>query len=112
MARRAHDKRTPGLLKVDWSGEGFVGLCSKTEYCFGHTEKYSTKGLSKRHNDIDKDAFPEVLTNRRSGRGKNYGFRVRQSTVLTYVQERAALTYFYAKRMVHEYGVSKGPVDV
>ena len=82
MARRAHDKRTPGLLKVDWSGEGFVGLCSKTEYCFGHTEKYSTKGLSKRHNDIDKDAFPEVLTNRRSGRGKNYGFRVRQSTVL------------------------------
>ena len=54
----------------------------------------------------------EVLTNRRSGSGKNRGFRVRHSTVLTYVQERAALTYFYAKRVVHEDGVSTGPVDV
>ena len=111
-ARRAYDKRTPGLFKVEWSGDGFVGLCSKTYYCFGPTDKYSTKGLSKRHNDIDKNAFLEVLTNRRSGSGKNRGFRVRHSTVLTYVQERAALTYFYAKRVVHEDGVSTGPVDV
>ena len=111
-SRRAYDKRTPGLFKVEWSGDGFVGLCSKTYYCFGPTDKYSTKGLSKRHNDIDKSAFLEVLTNRRSGSGKNRGFRVRHSTVLTYVQERAALTYFYAKRVVHEDGVSTGPVDV
>ena len=109
-APRANDKRTPGLLKVEWSGDGFVGLCSKTYYCLGPTDKYSTKGLSKRHNDIDKNAFLEVLTNRRSG--KNRGFRVRQSTVLTYVQERATLTYFYAKRVVHKDGVSTGPVDV
>ena len=111
-ARRAYDKRTPGLFKVEWSGDGLVGLCSKTYYCFGPTDKYSTKGLSKHHNVIDKNAFLEVLTNRRSGSGKNRGFRVRCSTVLTYVQERAALTYFYAKRVVHEDGVSTGPVDV
>ena len=111
-ARRAYDKRTPGLFKVERSGDGFVGLCSKTYYCFGPTDKYSTKGLSKRHNDIDINAFLEVLTNRRSGCGKNRGFRVRHSTVLTYVQELAALTYFYAKRVVHEDGVSTGPVDV
>ena len=110
--RRAYDKRTPGLFKVEWSGDRFVGLCSKTYYCFGPTDKYSTKGLSKRHNDIDKNAFLEVLTNRRSGSGKNRGFRVHHSTVLTYVQERAAVTYFYAKRVVHEDGVSTGPVDV
>ena len=36
-ARRAFDKRTPGLFKVEWSGDGFVGLCSKTYYCFGVT---------------------------------------------------------------------------
>ena len=100
--RRAFDKRTPGLFKVEWSGDGFVGLCSKTYYCLGATDKYSTKGLSKRHNTIDKETFLEVLTNRRSGSGKNRGFRVHKSTVLTYVQERAALTYFYAKRVVHE----------
>ena len=104
-ARRAYDKRTPGLFKVEWSGDGFVGLCSKTYYCFGPTDKYSTKGLSKRHNDIDKNAFLEVLTNRWSGSGKNRGFRVRHSTVLT-------LTYFYAKSVVHEDGVSTGSVDV
>ena len=111
-ARRAYDKRTPGLFKVEWSGDGFVGLCSKTYYFFGPTDKYSAKGLSKRHNDIDKEAFVEVFTNRRSGSGKNRGFRVRHSTMLTYVQERAAPTYFYAKRVVHENGVSTVRVDV
>ena len=30
---------------------------------------YSTKGLSKRQNVIDKDVFLAVLTNRRSGGG-------------------------------------------
>ena len=44
------------MFKVEWSGDGFVGLCSKTYYCFGPTDKYSTKGLSKSHNDFDKDA--------------------------------------------------------
>ena len=112
VARKAFDKRTPGLFKVEWSGDGFVGLCSKTYYCFGASDKYSTKGLSKRHNVINKDAFLEVLASRRSGSGKNRGFRVHCSSVLTYVQERAALTYFYAKRVVHEDGVSTGPVDV
>ena len=111
-ARRAYDKRTPGLFNVEWSGNGFVGLCSKTYYCFGATDKYNTKGLSKRHNDINKEAFLEVFTNRRSESGEDRGFRVRQSTVLVYVQERATLTYFYAKRVVYEDGVSTGPVDV
>ena len=55
IARKAFDKRTPGLFKVEWRGNGFIGLCSKTYYCFGATDKYSTEGLSKRHNDIDKD---------------------------------------------------------
>ena len=69
-------------------------MCSNTYYCFGATDKYSTKGLSKRHNDIDKDTFLTVLTNRQSGGGFNRGFRVRDSSVITYVQERAALTFF------------------
>ena len=63
-----------GLFKVEWCGDGFVFLCSKTYYCFGATDKYSTKGLSKRHNDIDKDTFLTVLTNRRSGGGFNRVF--------------------------------------
>ena len=112
FARKAFDKRTPGLFKVEWCGDGFVGLCSKTYYCFGTTDKYSTKGLSKRHNDIDKDTFLAVLTNRRSGGGVNRGFRVRNSSVMTYIQERAALTYFYGKRKVLADGLSTAPLEV
>ena len=90
------DKRTPGLFKVEWCGDGIVGLCSKTYYCFGATDKYSTKGLSKR----------------RSGGGFNRGFRVRDSSVMTYIQERAALTYFYGKRKVLADGLSTAPLEM
>ena len=112
FARKAFDKRTPGLFNVEWRGDGFIGLCSKTYYCFGATDKYSTKGSSKRHNDIDKDTFLAVLTNRQSGGGVNRGFRVRDSSVMTYVQERAALTYFYGKRIVMADGITTAPLQV
>lgn len=32
---KAYDKRTPGLFKEEWSGDGIIGLSSKTYYCFG-----------------------------------------------------------------------------
>ena len=28
-------KRTPGLFKVEWEGNGIINLGSKTYYCFG-----------------------------------------------------------------------------
>ena len=79
---------------------------------FWFDDKYSTKRLSKRQNVIDKDAFLAVLTNRRSGSGVNRGFRVRDSSVIRYVQDRAALTYFYRKRKVLANGVSTAPLEV
>ena len=112
IARKAFDKRTPGLFKIEWCGDGFIGLCSKTYYCFGSTDKCTTKGLNKRQNTIDKDAFLSVLTNRRSDSGVNRGFRVRDSSVMTYIQERAALTYFYPKRKVLEDGLTTAPLDL
>ena len=75
------DKRTPGLFKVEWRGDGFVGLCSKTYYCFGVNDKFSTKGLSKHQNIINKESFLTVLSDRRSGSGVNRGFRVYNSDV-------------------------------
>ena len=112
LARKMYNKRTPGLFKVEWHGDGFVSLCSKTYYCFGSTDKFSTKGLSKRQNVIDKDVFLAVLTNRRSGSGVNRSFRVQDSFVMTYVQDRATLTYFYGKRKVFATGVSTAPLEV
>ena len=112
IARKAYDKRTPGLFKIEWCGDGFIGLCSKTYSCFGSTDKCTTKGLNKRQNTIDKDAFLSVLTNRRSGSGVNRGFRVRDSSVMTYIQQRAALTYFYPKRKVLEDRLTTAPLDL
>lgn len=76
IARKVYKKRTPGLFKVEWCGDGFIGLCSKMYYCFRATDKYSTKGVSRCHNEIDKGAFLKVLTKRRSGSRTNCGFRV------------------------------------
>ena len=42
---KAYDKRTPGLFKVEWEGQEIIGLCSKTYYCFGATDKFSCKGI-------------------------------------------------------------------
>ena len=106
------DKRTPGLFKVEWRGDGFVGLCSKTYYCFRVNDKFSTKGLSKHQNVINKESFLTVLSDRRSGSGVNRGFRVHNSSVMTYVQERASLTYFYGKRKLLADGVSTAPLEV
>ena len=110
LSRQAYDKRTPGLFKREWHGDGFIGLSSKTYYCFGGVDKFSTKGLNKTRNEINKDKFMQVLTSRVSGTGVNRGFQVKNSSMYTYVQERAALTYFYPKRIVIEDGVTTGPL--
>ena len=54
---KAYDKRTPGLFKVEWEGEGIIGLCSKTYYCFGAKDKFSCKGVSKKTNEINKEKY-------------------------------------------------------
>jgi hypothetical protein len=48
----AYDKRTPGLFKTEFTGDGMIALCSKTYYCFGKEDKFSCKGINKRLNDI------------------------------------------------------------
>lgn len=51
---KAYDKRTPGLFKVEYEGNGIIGLCSKTYYCFGKKDKFSCKGINKKCNEITK----------------------------------------------------------
>ena len=50
-----HDKRTPGLFKVEWEGNGIISLCSKTYYCFGdRKDQFSCKGVNRKNNVINK----------------------------------------------------------
>ena len=80
----AYDKRKPGLFKVEWKGDGFVGLNSKTYCCWGtESKKASCKGISKRLNDPQKEVYLNVLQARQSRSGENRGFRVVDNKVLT-----------------------------
>ena len=108
----AFDKRTPGLFKVEWSGQGFVGLNSKTYYCWGQSDKYSCKGISKRNNDITKEKYLKVLQTKKADEGVNKGFRIVNNRVLTYSQFRGGFSYFYPKRKVLSDGISTIPLDI
>ena len=107
------DKRTPGLLKVEWEGNGIISLCSKTYYCFEDgKDKFSCKGVNKKNNVINKDKHLDVILSKRSGSGVNRGLRVMNNTMCTYVQVKNAFSYFYPKRKVLEDGVATIPLDI
>ena len=90
---KAFDKRTPGLFKEEWSGDGIIGFSSKTYYCFGTSDKFSCKGVNKRCNDIDKDKYFNVLLSKESSDGVNKGFRVVGNNMYTYNQVRQGFSY-------------------
>ena len=115
QARSKYDKRTPGLFKLEWQGDGMVALCSKTYYCFGEIEgdKLSCKGIQKKRNDLTKDQYLQVLETQKNGMGINKGFRAMpDGAVYTYVQTRHGLSYLYLKRKVLADGVSTVPLDI
>ncbi|KAL9961203.1 hypothetical protein ACROYT_G030104 [Oculina patagonica] len=109
---KAYDKRTPGLFKEEWSGEGIIGLNSKTYYCFGSYDKFSCKGINKRCNEIKKENCLSVLLTRQNNSGINKGFRVIDNSMYTYEQVRDGFSYFYPKRKVLEDGVTTIPLDI
>ena len=47
-----YDKRTPGLFKLEYEGDGIISLASKMYYCFGDTDKFSSKGINKKQNEL------------------------------------------------------------
>ena len=110
--RQLDDKRTPGLFKVEYEGEGCVALTSKTYFCFGDTNKLASKGLNIGLNNLTKESYLDVLLSRRPGSGTNRGFRPLNNRILTYQQERAALPYLYTKRKVAADGISTTPLDL
>ncbi|XP_072016392.1 uncharacterized protein [Amphiura filiformis] len=109
---RRYDKRTPGLFKLEWEGEGIVALCSKTWYGFGPSDKFSCKGANKRNNQIDKEKYLRVLKERKPDSATNRGFRVKDNRVHTYEQVRSAFSYFYPKRKVLEDGITTTYLDI
>ena len=123
-----YTKRTPGLFKLEYAGDGMIALCSKTYFTsnlFEDTEysdnvrrglgytgcvKTATKGLNKAQNKLNKNTFLNVLTSKTAGSGTNHGFRLMKNSIYTYTQQRSALSYLYTKRHVCDDGVSTKPL--
>ncbi|BFZ03070.1 hypothetical protein BsWGS_06109 [Bradybaena similaris] len=110
--RKLFDKRTPGLFKVEYEGDGIVSLCSKTYHCFGKYNKTSTKGLRKAQNDLQKTHFMDVLYTTKCGGGKNISFKTLNSRIYSYEQYRQSLSFFYIKRQVEPDSVTTLPLAI
>ena len=117
--RAPQGKRTPGLFKVEFEGDKIISLCSKS-YC---TEKiasesspgqvkFSMKGVNKKQFKNPMPHYENVLNTKENFRACNSGIRAKDQSMVTYKQEKNALTYYYPKRKVSEDGRSTVPLDI
>ena len=94
-----YDKRTPGLFKLEYEGDGIIALASKMYYCFGDTDKFSSKGIKKKQNEITKQKYLDALKGNSSQEFINKGFRVRNNEMNTYTLTKNGLKLFNDKRL-------------
>ena len=107
------DKRTPGLFKVEYEGDGMVALCSKTYFVWGGKEnKISSKGLQKRRNKetLIKEKYLDCLFNKETINGINKGFRMVNKEMQTYEQKKIGLSPVYTKGVVMDDGIHIRPI--
>ena len=114
--KQKYDKRTPGLMKLEWSGSGCIALCSKSYICFGSNDgtgdKLATKGVNKHLNPYAAEHFLDVLETGTPKEAENRGFRTNKRFIETYKQNKIGLTYVYVKRKVLEDGIKTVPLDL
>ena len=113
-----YDNRTPGLFKLEYSGDNMIALGSKDYLCYDTKDsvdsnlKAASKGLSKTLNEISSKRYLNVLKRKHHGSGINRGFCVRGVKVFTYEQSRNGLSYLYIKRKVNEDGITTKPLTI
>ena len=94
-----HDKRTPGLFKLEYEGDGIIALASKMYYCFGDQDKFCSKGLNKQLNVITKQNYLNALHGNSSQAFTNKGFRVKNNEMNTYELTKNVMKLFNDKRL-------------
>ena len=107
--------RTPGLFKKEFEGERMIALCSKCYYTEHQIEdevkqKLSTKGMSKKQNEINWQRFKAALGGSKD-MATNRGFRMRDGNMVTYEQEKLGLSAYYDKRWVLPDGIHTEPIE-
>ena len=112
----AHDKRKPGLFKIEYEGSGMVALCSKTYYTWGSKDKFSIKGVqykNDRNNEIlNKEQYKQCLCDKVTRDCQNKGFRYVNGIMKTYEQNKIGLTPIYVKGVVMDDGVHIHPLNI
>jgi len=90
-----------------------IAICSKCYYA-DDTEsgknKLSTKGMSKRHNEITWKRFKEAL-NGGKDMAINRSFKMWNGRIVTYKQKKLGLSAYYNKRWVLEDGIHTEPIE-
>ena len=102
--------RTPGLFKLESEGSGMIALCSKCYFVNGEKNKFSTKGMSKKQNEITWQRFKTAL-NGGIDRAENRGFRMVGNHMMTYEQHKLGLSAYYDKRWVLPDGIHTEPIE-
>ena len=125
LATDEFSKGTPGLFKTEFVGTRGVWLTAK---CYvvqneANENKYSCKGVSKKHNDLNfqhyKDILDVFLKKMRDSelegididKAKNVGFRAYDQGMVTYEQNKLGLSAYYDKRYVLADGIHTRPLD-
>jgi hypothetical protein len=98
-ANKLYDKRTPGLFKLEFRGDGIVALASKMYYCFGEQDKFSSKGINRKQNSITKRRYLDALENLMEQQFVNKGFRVKNNQISTYQLTKSGMKLFNDKRL-------------
>ena len=96
-----------------------IGLCSKS-YCtekFPQNDKpeqvkFSMKGVDKAQFKKPMPHYEHVLTTQQNFRASNQGTHAKDESMLTYKQNKNALTFFYPKRKVLADGRTTVPPDI
>ena len=104
--------RTPGLFKLECEGDRMIALCSKCYFIDdkGEKKKFSTKGMSKKQNNINWQRFKAALEGSKDI-ATNRGFRMRDGNIVTYEQEKLGLSAYYDKRWVLPDGIHTEPIE-
>ena len=104
-----------GLFKIEWEGDGYVGLAAKTYFGYNienpHLDKYSSKGVNKSIK-LSREHFLSVLNSKNSVRTTNKGFIFKNREVLTYSMQKDGLSYLYCKRKVLDDGITTTYLDI
>lgn len=112
-----YERRTAGLFKIEFDGSGIIALASKMYYCWNDKEvKFSSKGVNKKTNDIDKEKYMKALLGSNGDlqdeKVTNRGFRVVNNQMVTYEQKKKGFSYYYDKRILCEDGISTLPTNL